>query len=175
MPCSLDHSLPASLPATRYHTSLESARFSLSVFHPCSLPNLQTMQIPHLAHLGQSRLHTLSLVPEGPHGDAVLPHEAPHSTTITLHAWISEVQWLGGGGGVLATALDPGPPPSQGMALVLSSQVTSFFMRIKKQKVQRQGEGRPDSPRPLQVPGRAIPGWPLLLLEDRTRAPDPGG
>lgn len=56
------------------------------------------MQIPHLAHLGQSRLHTLSLVPEGPHGDAVLPHEAPHSTTITLHAWISEVQWLGGRG-----------------------------------------------------------------------------
>lgn len=54
------------------------------------------MQIPHLAHLGQSRLHTLSLVPEGPHGDAVLPHEAPHSTTITLHAWISEVQWLWG-------------------------------------------------------------------------------
>lgn len=68
------------------------------------------MQVPHLDHLGQSRLHTLSLVPEGPHGDAVLPHEAPHSTTITLHAWISEVQWLEG----LATALDPGLPPSQG-------------------------------------------------------------
>lgn len=54
------------------------------------------MQVPHLDHLGQSRLHTLSLVPEGSHGDAVLPHEAPHSTTITLHAWISEVQWLRG-------------------------------------------------------------------------------
>lgn len=105
------------------------------------------MQVPHLDHLGPSRLHTLSLVPEGPHGDAVLPHEAPHSTTITLHAWISEVQWLGG----LATALDPGLPPSQGMALVLSSQVTSFFMRMKKKTTDpktRRGEA-------LTLPGHS--------------------
>lgn len=109
--------LPASLLATRLHMSLEGTRFSLACLPSLPPPRPPNHTGPSPGPLGQSRLHTLSLVPEGPHGDAVFPHEAPHSTTITLHAWISGVQWLGD----LATALDPGSPPSQGMALVLGS------------------------------------------------------
>lgn len=63
-----------------------------------------------------------------------------------------------GWGGGLATAPDPGSPPSQGVALVLGSQVTSFFMTMKnKRSKDREREGGPDSPRLLRVPGGAIP------------------
>lgn len=159
--------LPPSLPLDS--TSLwrvPGSNFPSSILFPPGPPNHTG---PSPGPLGQSRLHTLTLVPEGPHGDAVLPHEAPHSTTIALHAWISEVQWLGG----LATALDPGSPPSQGMALVSGSQVTSFFMPMRNKRSKEQGASREgtDSPRPLQVPGGAIPGWPLLLPEDWSSRP----
>lgn len=52
------------------------------------------------------------LVPEGPHGDAVFPHEAPHAAA-TLHAWPA------GSGQPGSTALPSGPraAPAGGLAL----------------------------------------------------------
>lgn len=39
----------------------------------------------------------MPLVPEGPHGDAVLPHQAPHGAATTLHTWLGV--WGGEGPG----------------------------------------------------------------------------
>ena len=112
-------------------------------------------------------------IPEGPHGDAVLPHEAPHGAATTLHAW------LGGGESCprpTATALRHWSPPGQGLALFAGSQVTSFFMvgrRKKSPKSQRRGGGT-ESHRPLLVPatGLAVPG-PASGRRLRLAAPDP--
>lgn len=132
--------LPASLLATRIHISLEGTRFSLSCIPSLLPPRPPNHTGPSPGSLRQSRLHTPSLVPEGPHGDAVFPHEAPHSTTITLHAWISEVQWLGG------PCHCPGPwfssQSGDGSCLGLS-QVTSFFMTMKDKKSKDRERARP--------------------------------
>lgn len=71
--------------------------------HPCSprtgtspdLPEpMQTghlvLTCPHLPGNGRADLgpHMRPLIPERSHGDAVLPHKAPHGTVITLHAWL---------------------------------------------------------------------------------------
>lgn len=143
-PRSLGHSLPASLPATEstllrrvpgsaFLSSIpvpsRAAKPRRSLTWPTSDRAASTPCPWYLRVLTEMQYFHMR------------PHTAPPSPFMPGSVRCSG--WGGGWGGGLATALDPGPPPSQGMALVLSSQVTSFFMRMKKQKVQRQGEGRP--------------------------------
>lgn len=61
---------------------LKGAGCSLACTPPRLPPELQQPHNPGW----QGQLHTCPLVPEGPHGDAELPHEVPHGTATTLHA-----------------------------------------------------------------------------------------
>lgn len=161
--------LPASLLATRLHISLEGTKFSLSYIPSLLPPRPPNHTGPSPGPLGQSRLHTPSLVPEGPHGDAVFPHEAPHSTTITLHAWISEVQWLG----ALPLPWTLVLLPVRGRLLSWALSGHFLLHDDEKQKVQRQGEGKALTP-----PGHCRFLAALSLAGHcccwRTGAPDPG-
>lgn len=87
------------------------------------------------------------------------PHTAPPSPFMP-----GSVRCSGWGG--LATAPDPGSPPSQGVALVLGSQVTSFFMTMKNKKGPKTGRER----EALTPPGYCG----FLAVLSRTGAPDPG-
>ena len=63
---------------------------------------------------GLSCVHSpVPLVPEGPHGDAVFPHEAPHGAAATLHAWLAGSGWPG----AHRAALWPRAAPVGGLAL----------------------------------------------------------
>lgn len=70
--------------------------------HPCPPGDSQAELSPHV-----------SLVPEGPHRDAVLPHQAPHGAATTLHAWFG----VSGRPRAHSAALQPWSPPVKGLAL----------------------------------------------------------
>ena len=69
---------------------------------------------PPPADHGRALLRRLARppVPEGPHGDAVFPHEAPHATA-ALHAW----RVGSGQPGAHGAALQPRAAPAGGLAL----------------------------------------------------------
>lgn len=92
------------------------------------------------------------LVPEGPHGDAVFPHEAPHAAA-TLHAWPAGSGQPGTHGAALRA---PG-----GSGRGAGSQVTSFSMVGGRQRRPgaRGGGGRLDPAGP-SLPPRAAPAPP---------------
>lgn len=89
-------------------------RAALDLVEPTQLASPVAACLCPLGH-SQARLHTHAhpLVPEGPHGDAVLPHKAPHGAAAALHAW------LGGSGQPRAhgTALRPWSALAGGLAL----------------------------------------------------------
>lgn len=87
----------------------------------------------------QRHPHTRPLVPEGPHGDAVLPHKAPHGAATTFHAW------LGGGEssrGPPSLSCEPGPLPTGGClsSLAVRSLPSSWWEEERKGPKSR-GEG----------------------------------
>jgi hypothetical protein len=108
---------------------------------------------------------THALVPECPHGDAVLPHKAPHGAAIALHAWLGEQ-----GAASPVSVLDPRSPPCQGLTLFAGSQVTSFFM-VRSQKRSR-GQGRRGALAPRSETTTPLSlGWPPCWPRPASRRP----
>ena len=125
-----------------------------------------------LCPLGESRArlhtHTRPLVPEGPHGDAVLPHKAPHSAATALHAWLE------GSGRPRAHGAALRPWSALGRGLALRSLPSSWWEEERKdQSLGRRSAGstgpRRSQPPALQSPGSCSrPSW-----LSGPRAPDP--
>lgn len=99
---------------------------------------------------GLSCIHSpVPLVPEGPHGDAVFPHEAPHGAAAALHAWLAGSVWPGAHG----TALRPRAAPVGGLAL--RSLPPPWWEGDREGLERGEGEAPSDPRRSQPVPGAA--------------------
>lgn len=100
---------------------------------------------PRRPQLGSAAsTHPSPPVPEGPHGDAGFPHEAPHAAA-TLHAWRA------GSGQPGPTVPCPPAPGGSGRGR-LSRSLPSPWWEGETEKARGAGRGRPSRPRRSQPP-----------------------
>lgn len=108
-------------------------------------------------------LPTVTPVPEGPHGDAVLPHQAPHGAS-ALHAWL--------GGGVSAPGPRPRPRPPEPGFLPTRGRLSSLAVRPLTSSQRGEGKGDPKARETVrQRPHGSCGSQPLSLLSQGSRRP----